>query len=389
MPSLIMLSPAPITELASGEIVLDVRFVEGMKLHCQLWPGPVRCVMRRREQRIEMPMRYAPGKLGFDLIVLDWGMPVPDLLLDEAAMIYAAADDMQYLDLPRRMRGRMGKLVFTVDDSMRARIATALGQTTSVRRRLGAMWWNLRNERALKAALRQADGTQFNGYPAWDAYRRCNPHNLRYLDSRIRAPMVVRAAEQAARAEALRRGDPLRLVWFGALTPESGAQDLLPMAHLLATRGVPFSLAIWGDGALEPRLRDGIEGLGLAGQVTLAPLPPFDPVLVPRLRREADVFVSPRKPSTPVSSYLEAMGCGLPVLGYGNAMWSRMQAESGGGWVVGRRPGALVAAVERLHADREDVIKASAKAADFARANAFETAFARRMNDLRDIAGVE
>jgi glycosyltransferase involved in cell wall biosynthesis len=100
------------------------------------------------------------------------------------------------------------------------------------------------------------------------------------------------------------------------------------------------------------------------------------------------VFVSPRKLSTPVSSYLEAMGCGLPVLGYGNAMWSRMQAESGGGWVVGQRPGALVEAVERLHANREAVIAASAKAVDFARANAFESAFARRMNDLRDIAGV-
>lgn len=384
-----MLSPAPLIELDGGEIVLDVRFVEGMKLHCQLWPGPVRVVMRRRDLPIDFPMRYAASKLGFDLIVLDRGAPVPDLLLDEAAMIYAAADDMQYLDLPARMRGRMGKLVFTVDESMRGRIAQSLAQTTSVRRRLGAMWWNLRNERALKAALRQADGTQFNGYPSWNAYRRCNPHHLRFLDSRIRAPMIVRGSEQEARAQALSRGDPLRLVWFGALTPESGALDLLPMAHLLAARGLPFSLAIWGDGALAPRIQAGIEGLGLESRVTLAPLPPFDPVLVPRLRKEADLFVSARRLSTPVSSYLEAMGCGLPVLGYGNAMWSRMQAESGGGWVVGRRPGALVAAVERLHARREDVIQASARGADFARANAFETAFARRMNDLRDIAGVE
>jgi len=389
MSSLIMLSPAPLVELAGGEIVLDVRFVEGMKLHCQLWPGPVRVVMRRRPLPIDFPMRYAVAKLGFDLIVLDRGAPVPDLLLDEAAMIYAAADDLQYLDLPRRMRGRMGKLVFTVDESMSGRIAQSLAQTSSLRRRLGAVWWNLRNERALRAALRQADGTQFNGYPAWRAYRGCNPHHLRFFDSRIRAPMIVRAAEQEARAQALRRGDPLRLVWFGALTPESGAEDLLRMAHLLDSRRLPFSLEIRGDGELAPRLQAGIEALGLAGRVTLAPIPPFDPVLVPRLRKEADVFVSARRLSTPVSSYLEAMGCGLPVLGYGNAMWSRMQAESGGGWAVRRRPGALAAAVERLHAQREEVIEASARAADFARANAFETAFARRMNDLRDIAGVE
>lgn len=385
-----MLSPAPLIERDGGEIVLDVRFVEGMKLHCQLWPGPVRVVLHRGRETVEQPMRYAAARLGFDLIVLDRGAPVPDLLLDEAALIYAAADDMQYLNLPDRLRGRMARLVFTVDDSLPGRVARAMGLEGSMRRRLGAVWWNLRHEVALRRALGAAKSVQCNGYPAASWYGRTNPRLLRFVDSRMRAPMMVRPPEQQSRAEAQRQGDPLRLVWFGALTADSGVADLLPMAHLLAARGVPFSLALWGDGPLQGRIRDGIDGLGLVDHVSLAPMPPFDPVLVPRLRREADVFVLPRRLPTALSSYVEAMGCGLPVLGYANGMWRRMQRESGAGWAVrSGSPGALAKAVQRLHDDREALITASARAVEHARLNAFETTFARRMNDLRDIAGVE
>ena len=59
MASLVMLSPAPLIETPGGDVVLDVKFVEGMKLHGQLWPGPVRCVMRRGATSIDTPMRLS------------------------------------------------------------------------------------------------------------------------------------------------------------------------------------------------------------------------------------------------------------------------------------------------------------------------------------------
>jgi len=49
----------------------------------------------------------------------------------------------------------------------------------------------------------------------------------------------------------------------------------------------------------------------------------------------------------------------------------------------------MVRAIERLNEDREPIIAASVKAVEFARANSFETVFARRMNDLREIANFE
>lgn len=389
MASLVMLSPAPLIELPGGEVVLDVKFVEGMKLHCQLWPGVVRCVMRRTGVPIEDPVRYAAAKLGFDLIVLDPGDPVPELLLDEASVVYVAADDMQYLHLPQAMLGRFGKLVYTIEEPLSGHLAQVMARPASIRRRLGSLLWTLRQEPRLRAALRDAAGIQCDGYPAHDAYRRLNPRALRFLDNRIRTPMFVREGEQRARAEALRRGDPLRLAWFGLLDAASGVQDLLRLAHLLDLRGLPFHMALFGSGPLEGRLRDGIAALGLKYRVTLGPMGAFDPVLVPRLRREADLFVQPRRLPTPLGSYVEALGCGLPILGYRNRMWRRMQAESQAGWTVHPSPSAMARRIERLHADREAIIAASVRGVDFARKCSFETVFASRMTDLREIAGLE
>ena len=209
MASLVMLSPAPLVELPGGEVVLDVKFVEGMKLHCQLWPGPVRCVMRRGAYRIDAPMRYSLNQLGFDLIVLDPGAPVPDLLLDEAALVYAAADDMKSLHLPAALRHRMARLVYTVEEPLTGRIGRALAASPSLRRKLGGSWWNLRREGRLRAALRTADGVHLDGFPVQSAYGRLNPRSIFYLDNRLRTPLIARAGEQADRAAALEPGAPL------------------------------------------------------------------------------------------------------------------------------------------------------------------------------------
>ena len=365
-------------ELPGGEVVLDVKFVEGMKLHCQLWPGTVRCVMRRGATHIDNPMRYSVAQLGFELLALDPDAPVPETLLDEAALLYVAADDMQYLDLPGAMKGRVGKLVYTVEDALLGRIRHACAATQSIRRRIGATWWNLRHEGALRRALRAADGVHFDGYPAESAYRR------------MRVPMTARPGEQSDRATRLHLGEPLKLAWFGHVEPMSGAADLLQVAFLLRQRGVDFRLEMFGTGPLSGRIHDGIAALGLRDVMTLQEPGPFDPVLVPHLRKQADLFIAPRRLSSPQSFYIEALGCGLPIVGYANRTWKRMHAESRAGWVCRpARPGALAARIARLDRDRVQIIEASRRAVDFARANSFEHVFSRRMTDLRDIAGLD
>ncbi len=250
MPILAMLSPAPVLEAPGGDIVLDRRFVEGMVLHCQLWPGPVYCVLWRGATAIADGARFSPRKLGFELILLDRGADVPASLLDEAQLVYCAADDLRHLHLAEAMRTRIGRLVYTLEAPLAERLAQTRDPTRPLRRQLGAALYNLRGELALRRALARANGVHLNGLATAAGYGGLNPETLVYLDNRIRQPLLARAAEQAARAERLLSGAPLNLVALGPLDPGSGMEDLIPAAHLMANLGVPFRLEIHGIGSL-------------------------------------------------------------------------------------------------------------------------------------------
>jgi glycosyltransferase involved in cell wall biosynthesis len=389
MPILVMLSPAPVLEAPTGDVVLDARFVEGMTLHCQLWPGPVYCVMRRGAVAIPEGLRYSPRQLGFELILLDPRAPLPDRILDEAALVYVAADDLRHLELAEAMRRRVGRLVYTVEQPLADRLAVTRDPGRSLRRQFGALSYILRREWALRAALARATGVHLNGLATAAGYGRLNPQTLVYLDNRIRQPLLARAAEQQARAERLAAGAPLNLVAAGPLEPGSGMEDLVPLAHLLANLGVDFRLDIHGRGPLADRIRDGIGVMGLADRVRLAPPASFEGQFLPALRREGDLMLMPRRLPEGPGPYVEAMGCGLPVVGYGSAGWRRLAAASGAGWVTAHRPGALAARIAALAADRAALVAASARARAFAGETTFEQVFARRMTHLRALAGLE
>lgn len=389
MSILVMLSPAPVLEAPGGEVVLDARFVEGMVLHCQLWPGRVYCVLRRGAAAIRDGVRYTRHRLGFELILLDPGAPLPEALLEEAALVYCAADDLQYLTLAEAMRTRIGRLVYTVEQSLFERLAAARDPARPLKRQLGAAWFNLKGEGRLRAALKRADGVHLNGLGAAASYGRLNASTLTYLDNRIRQPQLARSADQAARAVRLMAGGPLRLVALGPLDPGSGIEDLLPVAHLLAARGVDYRLDVIGTGPLTGRLRDGIAALGLGGRVHLAAPGPFEGQVLPILRREADLALILRRRLDGPAALVEALGCGLPVVARAGAGWARMVRASGAGWVARGGPGRVAALIARLNADRAGLMQASVQAVEYAGGTTFEKVFARRMTHLRGLVGLD
>jgi colanic acid/amylovoran biosynthesis glycosyltransferase len=389
MPSLLMLSPAPVIEASDGEVVLDVAFVEGMKLHCQLWPGRVTCVLRRGAVAIPDGMRFSAARLDFNLVVFNRNAEVPESLLDEAGLVYVALDDMRHIDLHMEMRRRVGRLVYTVEMPLSGRLQAVLaGKSQPLVRRLRSALWNLRREQRFRAAIAGADGAHFNGPLASDAYSRLNADSLTYMDNRIRQPMLARTGDMTARAARLRAGAPLRLAWFGPLNVGSGVLDLLPVLHLLDARGIPFEAEIIGTGPAASRLRDGIAALGLGGKVHLRGPLGMETALLPRLRKGGDVLLMPRRAPEPLPAYIEGMGCGLAVLSYANPTWKRLQARSGGGWVC-RGPSGMVDALARLAQAPDEVIAAQKRALDFARQTSFEMVFAARMSHLRALAGLD
>jgi len=111
---------------------------------------------------------------------------------------------------------------------------------------------------------------------------------------------------------------PPRIVSVGRLVAKKGFGDLLAACRLLADRGLPFRLDVYGDGPLRAALAAEVERLGLAGQVRLEGARARRELAA--ALREADVFAL-----TPLVTadgdrdgipnvLLEAMACGLPVV---------------------------------------------------------------------------
>jgi glycosyltransferase involved in cell wall biosynthesis len=146
-------------------------------------------------------------------------------------------------------------------------------------------------------------------------------------------------------------------------------------------RSVDFTLDIYGTGSLAAGIARAIAEEGLGGRVRLHNPVDFETGLVPVLRREADAFLSCHRQADPSCTYLESMGCGLPVVGYDNAMWRALMQDSGAGWSV--RLGdtaALAACIAGLLP--EAVTGAAERSRTYAQAHDFESEFAKRMDHL-------
>lgn len=373
---LLMIVPAPVVRLPDGKVRMDVKFVEGMRLHKALWAGTLTVVLWDHGQHIPFGADYLTEDLGFDYVVLDAGAALPPDLIARHDSISASADMVETLDLAAP--GRI-PVMYSVEYTIGTRLKiVALDPTLGVLRKARSMLWNLGVERRRRRAFRAAAGVQANGYPAFAAYRALNPSTILYLDGRMRRDMMATPDDMAARVASLRTGQPLRLVHSGRLEPMKGAQDLLPIAGALVAQGVDFTLDVFGSGALEAALRAAVPDFD--GRLRLHSAVDFETGLVPWMRRNADLYLSCHRQSDPSCTYLEAMGCGVPVIGYDNDMWAAMQRDSGAGWVVPMADTkAMASRIAALARDRDALADHADRALYFATHHDFETEFTRRM----------
>jgi glycosyltransferase involved in cell wall biosynthesis len=109
----------------------------------------------------------------------------------------------------------------------------------------------------------------------------------------------------------------------------------------------------------------------------------FETELVPFVKEWADVFVCPHRQGDPSCTYLETLGCGVPIVGYANEAFAGLVQHSQAGWLVPLdQPRRLASTIAELAADRAAIAAASARALDFGRRHRFETTFAARTQHL-------
>lgn len=382
MPRLLMIAPAPVIR-RGNQLILDAKFAEGMIAQATAWDGTVDCLLWEGADRIAFPVECDRTALPYGLLTLPQGAALPADIGQNYDLITASGDMHETLGLAGPGRR---PVVYTMEYTHRTRLdilalETFIGPLRRLRRRL----WLEQQERRRILALKAAAAIQSNGYPCALAYAALTDDMHLFLDNRMSLDRYVSAEEQQARCDRMSGNRPLRLVYSGRLDPMKGAQDLIPVAAQLARRGVAFSFDIFGDGVLRAEMADAIVQHGLADRVTLHGNIDFATELVPWQRQNADLFVSCHRQGDPSCTYIESMGCGLPIAGYSNEMWGELCRKSSGGWSV---PVGDINALATQIADisRPALVAASNAALNFARAHDFETVFRGRMAHLAQVA---
>lgn len=379
---LLKIASAPVID-HGDRVILDVKFAEGITEQIARWDGPVECILWRGATTIPFPVEVERASLPWKLTTLPAGARLPDDIGAGFDLVSAAGDmaDVLHLAAPGRT-----PVVYAIEYTHQTRCdILALDESIGTLRRLRRRLWLEQQERRRITAFRNAAAIQSNGYPAARAYAGLAEDIFIYHDNRMTTDRFVTEAEQDARLARLADDGPLRIVHSGRLDPMKGAQDLIPVASRLAAQGLPFTLDIFGDGALRPQIEAQVAAMGLSDRVRLHGNVDFATELVPWQRRNADIFLSCHRQGDPSCTYIESMGCGLPVIGYANEMWGPLSRESSGGWA--EPLGDTEALARRIATTPRPTLAKTAKdAATFARRHDFHSEFKGRMDHLARVA---
>lgn len=183
------------------------------------------------------------------------------------------------------------------------------------------------------------------------------------FDERILVELVPNAIETAGLLEVEREprtdGKPLKLVYVGRIVRSKGLFESLEALKLLKDEGMQFNLRVAGSGPDELAVRELIETLGLANEVTM--LGPVFGEAKKQLWLASDVQVFPTYHNEGLPySILESLAAGcVPVTCSVAAIPDVMQDGVHGVFVPAHDPVAVAAAIRRLAENRDELLRMS------------------------------
>ncbi len=385
---LTVLPALPARKLADGKVILTQKFVDGMKKYLEYWDIPTTVIMEPTEQGTTNldEIEVDPAGLPFRLDVMSYDSPDLRAALAGSRVVLGAMMHRQnHISTICRQVGV--PCVYVAEFNLGTRIQIVRAEVKNPLRVARRVWREAGQERKHRRAIRLAAGIQCNGTPTFEDYRSINPQPHLFFDTRVTEDMLISAAALETRLATLGQGGPIRLLFSGRLIEMKGADHLVPVALELRRRAVPFTLTICGGGPLEGRIRADIERHHLGDAVNLAGVLDFKTELVPMTQEQADLFICCHRSGDPSCTYLEVMGCGVPIVGYNNAAFRGVADQSRAGWVVPmNRPDKVAEEISRLSSDRTALADVSRKALEFARRHTFERTFQSRIEHLKACA---
>ncbi len=293
-----------------------------------------------------------------------------DLQSDRPALIHVSVntrgvDTLASLGVPTVM----------ADDnapSVRRDIALINAAGTIDRARIRA--GSIRVTRRFDRLASKSAGFHANGYASFAHYRHVNPKTLRYFDHRVAEGDLRRATVRTRAPER-----PLHIAYSGRLVEIKGVRYLPLLATELARRGVNFRISIFGSGPLESSVPES-EYVSHRGHLD------FDTDWK-REMSSVDLMLLPHLQGDSSSTYFEAMGFGVPVLGFANSTLTPLLRDGGGGWEVPK--GDVRAAADIIELVCTDPVMLgvhSRRAIEYMRQYPMEKIFDERVADFARVA---
>lgn len=387
---LLIIPSVPGNRTTSG-YYLDEKAVLGLELYARFWPGRVLTLFREGDRSaILFGREYTLEDLPFDVQIVTNNGEIDEINLTNAAIIAASGDNFLDFPLADICKKIDVPLVYFIEYILETRLQIiALDKGTKFSKIKSAVWTCL-SERDRRRAFRKASGLQANGTPAGNAYASLTPDLITYFDTRMPRALMATDVEIERKIERLKAGQPLRLGFSGRLDPMKGSDHLIYTAEKLRLAGCDFSLDIFGSGSLEQSMQDRIKQSQLASHVRIHPPIDFKTALVPFFRNDIDLFLCCHRQADPSCTYMEAMGCGVPISGYGNKAFMGLLnlAPIGRSARMGS-PYALARAVLALDADRATLGKMMWEARNLSSRNDVESTFINRVEHLVRLAKMD
>jgi glycosyltransferase involved in cell wall biosynthesis len=390
-PRLIILLHCPVIAYDGRSMTVSSKFLQEIHQYARFWPGVVRLVAFQDEgwATAFSTETVDVASLPFEVDIRSHDGLDEQFLADGAAVVLSGVG-FRYGEIAD-IGKRVGVPVVYVSEYSYAtqRRITALETPGALRRARRAVW--LRSHRGeSRRSISSAAGLQCNGTPTFEEFAGLNENMMLYFDNRVTDDLLASPEDQAARAMRLR--DPshrLHLVFTGRLDRMKGAHHLVDVALELQCLGVPFDLSICGGGELLADISRRVEDEALTDVVHVHPPMAFADELMPFVRTEADLFVCCHPQGDPSCTYVETMACGVPYVGFANEALVGIAELSNAAWVspVGDAR-SLAGKIALLDRDRQKIIDASERALEFACGHTFDVTYSRRIDHLRDIAGV-
>lgn len=170
-----------------------------------------------------------------------------------------------------------------------------------------------------------------------DCFRTYAPHATRpfcVYDTHTTREDRIPADALQAKCAALRRGEPLRLLYAGRASAMKGPLDWLDAVAAARRAGIRLTATWLGDGPLLDAMRARVAAEGLGDCVSL---PGFegDRGRLLRAMREAHLFLFCHTTPESPRCLVEALVCGTPLVGYGSPYSEHLVGLDGGGMLAG------------------------------------------------------